>query len=297
MELHQLKYAVIVAKYQNFTRASEELCLSQPSLSQQITKLEEELGVKLFERNTRNVVITSAGRTFIEQAKHVLGEIEDIKHSMQEHMALLKGQFSIGAIPVVGKLKLSTLITAFQKKHPRLDIHISEGGSLVLFEQLCLANLDAAILTPPLEQDTSMVDFYPLIQDELVLVVSAEHPLASRSMVDFADTAQEKFICPNSTTGAYGILLQACRNAGFEPKQACECSQVDTVMSLVSDGVGIACFSSRVANAYADPGIRIVRLANAPSKSIFLATLKRNTKAPAVTAFRDFASEWIRNHN
>lgn len=295
MELHQLRYVVIVAKHQNFTRAAEELCLSQPSLSQQITKLEEELGVKLFERNTRSVTITSAGRTFIEQAQQVLQKIEEIKHSMQEHTGLLKGQFSIGAIPVVGKLKIATLITAFQKRHPRLDIHISEGGSLVLFEQLCLANIDAAILTPPINQDTSMVDFYPLIQDELVLIVSSDHPLAVKSVVALAETAQENFIFPNSTTGAYGIVLQACHAAGFEPRQACECSQVDTVMNLVSDGVGIACFSSRVAHAYADAGITVVKLINPPDKSIFLATLKRNAKSPAITAFRNFTLEWIKN--
>ena len=252
MELHQLQYAVVIAKHQNFTRAAEELCLSQPSLSQQITKLEEELGVKLFERNTRNVALTSAGQTFIEHAKRILSEIEQIHRSMQEHAGLLKGKFIIGVTPVVGKLKLSSLITSFQRNHPGLDIQIVEGGSCVLFEQLCAAKIDVALLTPPLNQDTSMVDFYTLIQDELVLVVHSSHRLAGNKVINLAETAGEKFIFPNSTTGAYSIMMQACQKAGFKPQEICECSQVETVIDLVRDQVGIALFSSRIASSYID---------------------------------------------
>jgi DNA-binding transcriptional LysR family regulator len=295
MELHQLRYAVAIAKHQNFTRAAEEICLSQPSLSQQITKLEEELGVTLFERNTRNVVPTSAGRTFIEHAQNILAEIDQIRHLMQEHAGLLKGKFIIGAIPVIGKLKLTTLIASFQRIHPKLDIHIIEGGSCVLFEQLCQSKIDVAMLTPPITQDTSMVNFYPLITDELVLVVHSSHPFAAKGVIDLAAAAGEKFIFPNSTTGAYGIMMQACSTAGFEPQAACDCSQVETVMGLISDRVGVALFSSRVAYSYSEPEISIIRLNNAPDKSIVLATLRRTQQLPAVTAFRNFALEWVKS--
>ena len=294
MELHQLRYAVAIAKHQNFTRAAEEICLSQPSLSQQITKLEEELGVTLFERNTRNVILTSAGRTFIEHAQNILAEIEQIRRSMQEHTGLLKGNFTIGAMPVIGKLKLTRLITSFQRNHPRLDIHIIEGGSCVLFEQLCLSKIDVAILTPPITQDTNMVTFYPLITDELVLVVHSSHPFAAKGVINLVEAADEKFILPNSTTSAYGITMLACHTAGFEPQSACECSQVETVMGLISDGVGVALFSSRVAYSYSGPEIGIIRLNNAPDKSTVLATLKRTHQLPAVAAFRNFALEWVK---
>lgn len=297
MELHQLRYAVIIAKHRNFTRAAEEICLSQPSLSQQITKLEEELGVKLFERNTRNVLLTSAGRTFIEHAQRILSEIDQIHHSMQEHIGLLKGKFNIGVIPVIGKVKLSTLITSFQKTHPGLDIHIIEGGSHVLFEQLCMSKIDAALLTPPSNQDTSMVNFYPLIDDELVLVVHRSHPFMLKGVIDLVEAANEKFIFANSTTSAYGIMMQACHNAGFEPQAACECSQVETVMGLINDGVGIALFSSRVAYSQLNPDLGIVRLTNPPAKPIVLATLKRTHQLPVVTVFCDFALKWIKSQN
>lgn len=297
MELHQLRYAVAVAKHQNFTRAAAEICLSQPSLSQQITKLEEELNVTLFERNTRKVILTSAGRTFIDHAQRILLEIEHIHRSMQEHAGLLKGKFIIGVIPVIGKLKLSALITSFQKNHPGLDIHIIEGGSCVLFEQLCLSKIDVAILTPPITQETGMVNFYPLINDELVLVVHSSHSFAAKGIINLAEAANEKFIFSNSTTSAYGIMMQACRTAGFEPQAACECSQVETVMGLISNGVGVALFSSRVAYSHIEPQISIVRLNNSPSKSTVLATLKRNHQLPTVSVFRDFTLDWIEQHN
>ncbi|MBP2625748.1 MAG: transcriptional regulator, LysR family [Firmicutes bacterium] len=293
MELHQLQYVVVVAKHQNFTRAAEEICLSQPSLSQQITKLEEELGVKLFERNTRNVLLTSAGQTFLEHATRILSEIEQIHRSMQEHTGLLKGKFIIGITPVIGKLKLSALITSFQRTHTGLDIHIVEGGSCVLFEQLCLSKIDVAILTPPINQDVNLVDFYPLIDDELVLVTHSSHPLAVKGIIDLSEVSAEKFIFPNNTTGAYSITMQACHNAGFEPKIACECSQVETAMDLIKDRVGIALYSSRVAYSNTNPDISIVRLINPPRKPTVLAIRKRPHQLPAITAFRDFSLKHI----
>ena len=294
MEFHQLRYAVAVAKHKNFTRAAEELCLSQPSLSQQIIKLEDTLGVSLFERNTRNVTLTSAGRTFIKHAQAILAETEEIYRSMQEHKGLLKGDFVIGAIPVIGKLKLTALITSFQRAHPGLEIHIVEGGSCALFEQLCLAKIDAAIITPPVTQDISMAEFSPLIYDELVLVAPSSHPFSAKGIITLEEAADEKFIVPNNTTSAFGIMLQACHTAGFEPRVACECSQVETVMDLICDKVGVALFSSRVAASYIQPELIIVRLKKSPVKSIDLAILKRVNQLPAVISFRKFALDWLK---
>lgn len=285
MELHQLQYVLEIAKRKNFTRAAEEICLSQPSLSQQVTKLETELGVKLFERTTRNVSLTSAGQSFVAQAKDILSAIEQLQFSMQEFAGVLKGKFIIGIIPVVGKLKLSGLITSFQKAHPGLDIQVVEGGSCELFEQLCLSKIDVALLTPPVDQDTSMLDFYPLIHDESVLCVHSSHPFFAKKIIDLAEAKDEKFIVPNNKTGAYSIILEACRNAGFYPREICECSQVETVKDLIKDRVGIAFFSSRIAATITDPEIGTVRLMNPPDKPTVLSILKRPHQLPAVTAF------------
>lgn len=293
MEFHQLQYVVIIAKCQNFTRAAEKLSLSQPSLSQQITKLENELGVKLFERTTRSVSLTSAGRSFVEQTEQILSAIERLQFSMQEYAGALNGKFVIGITPVIGKLKLSGLITSFQKKHPGLDIQIVEGGSCVLVDQLCQSKIDVALLTPPVNQDTSMLDFYTLVDDEIVLVVNAAHPFLDKQIIDLAEAKEEKFICPNSTTGAYGIMFDACKKAGFYPHEICECSQVETVRDLIKDQVGITFFSSRIANSIQDPEIGIVRLVNPPKKPTVLATLKRSQETAAVTAFRSFVHQSI----
>jgi len=293
MELHQLQYVMVVAKHQSFTRAAEEICLSQPSLSQQITKLEEELGVKLFERNTRNVSLTSAGQIFLEHAERILAEIEQIHRSMQEHTGLLKGKFIIGVTPVIGKLKLSALITSFQRTHTGLDIHVIEGGSCVLFEQLFLSKIDVAILTPPINQDTSSVNFYPLIDDELVLVTHSSHPFTIKGIINLAEASSEKIIFPNNTTGSYSITMQACHNAGFEPQIVCECSQVETVMDLIRNRVGVALFSSRIAYSNTNPEISIVQLTNPSHKPTVLAIRKRPHQLPAIIAFRDFSLKCI----
>ena len=104
-----------------------------------------------------------------------------------------------------------------------------------------------------------MAEFSPLIYDELVLIAPTSHPFSAKGIITLEEAADEKFIVPNNTTSAFGIMLQACHTAGFEPRVACECSQVETVMDLICDKVGVALFSSRVAASYIQPELIIVR--------------------------------------
>ncbi|WP_411738513.1 LysR family transcriptional regulator [Peribacillus sp. S4] len=289
MEIHQLHYVVEVAKHQHFTRAAEEICVSQSTLSQQITKLEGELQVKLFNRTTRVVRPTSAGHEFILYAKRILSEIERAKQCMQEYVGLSRGKVKIGAINSIGDTNLPSLIVSFQKIYPGLNLSIVEEGSYKLLEMLETSEIDLAILTPPLDRNIKdVIDTYPLIDDELVLIMAKDHHLANKEKCDLKDVASEKFIFPSRNHSAFNVAFEACRDAGFEPEIVCESSHLYARFSFVSQGMGVALVSSKVVNSSIKNSISVIRLTKAIKKPTVVALLKHPHHSPPVIAFRDF---------
>ncbi|MCF2132246.1 LysR family transcriptional regulator [Strepomyces sp. STD 3.1] len=289
MEIHQLQYVVEVAKHQHFTRAAEEVCVSQSTLSQQITKLESELQVKLFDRTTRVVRLTSAGHEFIIYAKRILSEVERARQCMQEYVGLSRGTIKIGAINSIGDTNIPSLIVSFQKIYPGLNLSIVEEGSYKLLEMLETSEIDLAILTPPLDRNINeVVDIYSLIDDEIVLITAKDHPLANKEKLDLADAVNEKFIFPSRNHSAFNVVLEACRDAGFEPEIVCESSHLYARFSLVSQGMGVALVSSKVVNSNIMNSISVVRLTKTIKKPTVVALLKHPYHSPPVIAFRDF---------
>ena len=129
MEIHQLQYAVAVAKYKSFTQAANAINISQPSLSLQINKLEEELGIKIFERTTRTVRLTPAGTDFIKHALRILSEVEQAKQTVQEHLSTSRGYIKVGLFPVISHYQLTTTISQFQKNYPGIKLTLSNTSA------------------------------------------------------------------------------------------------------------------------------------------------------------------------
>lgn len=287
MELHQLQYVIEIAKHNHFTRAAEEICVSQSTLSQQVTKLEEELGVKLFDRTTRAVRPTPAGEEFIHYAKRILSDIERAKNRMHEYAGLSKGKIKIGTINSMSNL--ATIIVNFRKDYPGLNIMIVEEGSYKLLEMLQTFQIDIAIVTPPVEMNLqAMADIYELIDDDLVLVTSKNHPLAKRDKIDLAEAAQEKFIFPSRTHSAYNLALQACRDANFDPDIICESSSLYSRFDLVSKEMGVSLVSSKGVKSSDTDKVTTIALTKSIKKPTVLALLKHTYHPPAVIAFRDY---------
>ncbi|MDR3564611.1 MAG: LysR family transcriptional regulator [Negativicutes bacterium] len=302
MEIHQLQYVVEVANQRHFTRAADEISVSQSSLSQQINKLEDELGIKLFNRTTRSVVPTSAGSEFIIYARKILAEIETAKQSMQAHAGLTKGTINIGAITTLESIGFVPLITAFHNAYPGLYLNIHQDGSRRLTELLRLSEINVALLTPPVNEDIDDIYFFPLADDEFVLVTANSHPLAKKGTINLAEAADESFIFPSPDQSIYNIYFQACRDAGFIPKIVCQSSHSETSLALVGVGMGIGFFPydtlrssalyglTSVGSLY---GLSIVRLARKIKKHIALALSKNSPNPPAVKAFCDFVLDRI----
>ena len=283
MEIHQLQYAVAVAKYKSFTQAANAINISQPSLSLQINKLEEELGIKIFERTTRTVRLTPAGTDFIKHALRILSEVEQAKQTIQEHLSTNRGYIKVGLFPVISHYHLTTTISQFQKNYPGIKLDFIEYECEKLHSMILASEIDIAILSET--RVDPRVQLVRLINDKLVLVTSNLHPLATRQSVLLTELANEKFIIPNQDSGLFNNFIQACHAAHFEPKILYQCNQVETILAFVCDGLGVTLLSTSVVSNYKHYDIACVPVTPTIARRISLAYLKDEKLSPALSVF------------
>jgi LysR family hydrogen peroxide-inducible transcriptional activator len=237
MELHQLRYVVAVAETGNFTRASERVNISQPSLSQQIINLEAEVGRKLFHRLGRKAVLTEAGEVFLERARRILFEIENAAKELGDHPTLER-RITVGAIPTVAPYLLPTLITRCRERHPNLQIDVREDFRTHLTRAAVEGEVDLAIVALPVKDVRLSIE--PLLTEPLLLVVAKDHPLARKPRVKAPDLAGETFVILGTSSSLAGQIQRFCGDHHFEPRVGFRCAQVTTVKALVALGVGIS---------------------------------------------------------
>jgi DNA-binding transcriptional LysR family regulator len=276
MELHQLVYFEAVARHQHFTRAAGELRVAQPSVSQQIRKLEGELGAPLFHRTRRGAELTEAGRLLLPRARAALEELAAARAEVQSLSALERGTLRVGAPPSVGTHVFPSALALFKARYPGIALVFREGGSLSLVQRLVEGELDLAVViqasrdrgTPPGPPGqpargpaTSPAPPHPalttepLLEERLLLAVPPGHPLggrrgqgggessqrAGRESVALQELREEPFVLLRE--GVYDLrdqTLAACRRAGFEPRVALDGGEMDSVLRFVAAGLGVA---------------------------------------------------------
>ncbi len=286
MEIRQLEYVVAVAKYKNFTQAAKAIHLSQSSLSQQIKKLEEELGVKIFERNTRNVKTTPIGAEFINHALRILSEVNQAHSRIKEYLTTDRGQIKIGIMPVISYYQLTQQIAQFQKSYPGIKLHFTEAECARLHDMVLNSEVDAAFLSE-IEPEPRL-RMIRLINDKLYLVTSSLHPLATRESVSLADLAYENLIVPTSDSGLYKNLMDACRKVNFTPKIYYQCSQVETILDFVRNGLGITLLAKTVASHFSNRDLVIIPVVPAIPRRISLAFINKEELSPVLSVFVRF---------
>ncbi|WP_221032338.1 LysR family transcriptional regulator [Actomonas aquatica] len=237
MELHQLRYVVAIANTGNFTRASEVSFVSQPSLSQQVAKLEKELGHKLFHRLGRRAVPTDAGAVFIERARRILVEVENATSEIRDDPQLGR-QITLGAIQTVAPYILPSLIMRTREVLPNLQINTYEGFRGDLVEGLVDGRIDLALVAMPLND--SRLSTESIFREPLLLAVGRNHRLATKRTFTVADLADETFIMMGRSSTLTEQVNEFCGEYDFEPKIGFRCGQVSTLKSLVGLGLGIA---------------------------------------------------------
>lgn len=237
MELHQLRYVLAVADTGNFTRAAEAVSVSQPSLSQQIAKLESELDHKLFHRLGRRAVATDAGAILIERARRILFEVENVSHEIHDDPAL-GSEITIGVIQTVAPYILPRLIRRSRNEHPHLQVNTVEGFRGDLIEGVLDGRIDLALIALPYQHPRLAIE--RIFSEPLMLAVGRKHPLASKRSFSAKDLRDENFIMMGRSSTLTQQVQEYCGKHDFEPAITHRCAQVTTLKSLVGLGLGIA---------------------------------------------------------
>lgn len=289
MDIYQMKYVLALAKHRNFTLAAESCFISQSSLSQQISKLEKELGVKLFDRTTRAIRITDAGQAFVDMAQSILRDVDRLEQTMSTYAGFLRGTINIGAITALEKIGFSELVTDFYASYPNLTLNIYEGKSLSLLESLEKRNIDIAFVTQPKEHNHPQLDFQLIGKDEYCLVISEKHPLAGRQVVDLRELKDQDFILQHPDQSVSGLCIQACNEAGFTPRIISRIESVSIAMNLARRGLGIVFLPAEVPEQYPMNGLKQLHLKKPIEKRIVMATRAKEKPSHLVSAFIEFA--------
>jgi LysR family transcriptional regulator, hydrogen peroxide-inducible genes activator len=236
MELYQLEYFLEAARQRNFTRAAARLHLAQAALSEQIRKLEDDLGTKLFHRGKRETVLTAAGETLRQHAEALLDRAAAARTAVHDLVGLRSGKLSIGAVPSVSACLLPQAIATFREKHARVELALHEGTSEQVAQWVESGRVEFGIVQMP--TTASDFDVEPLFTEPFVLLVPENHPAAAQKSTSLQKLREESFIFYKGR--ARDTAMSACRSAGFEPRIACESSELETIRALVGAGLGVA---------------------------------------------------------
>ena len=238
MELHQLRYFCAVAETGSFSRAAEQSHISQPSLSQQIMKLEDELGVRLFDRLGRSVRLTDVGKTFLPRARSVLRELEAAKGDVVERKESIGGPVSVGVIPTVAPYFLPPQLTSFSRKFPQALLTIVEEITPVILDRLRAGAIDVAILALPIrghEFETA-----PLLTERLFAALPKNHKFAKRRSLFLKDLRSEPFLLLRDGHCFRDTAVAACDRARLHPQIIFESGQFSSLLSMVGTGMGVS---------------------------------------------------------
>ncbi|QDT27741.1 Hydrogen peroxide-inducible activator [Gimesia panareensis] len=236
MEVDQLRYFLRVAERGNFTRAAEELKISQPALSRSIQKLEEELGQPVFERKTRSVALTEAGTLLQARAQQILSLIEDTKAEISDDGR--SGQIRIGAIPTIAPFFLPDLLRQFSAEFPAASIIVQEDTTEKLLKRCTQGEVDLAIVALPVP--ARYLEVEELFQEELLLVLPPEHPLVNKPQIRLNDIKNYPFVLLDEAHCLSDNIVSFCRQRSFHPVAVEQTSQLAMVQELVSLSHGIS---------------------------------------------------------
>jgi LysR family transcriptional regulator, transcription activator of glutamate synthase operon len=291
MDLRQLRYLVALAEERNFTRAAASLHIAQPAMSQQIRRLEDELGLAVVERTTRRVKLTDAGELLVVRARRILVELEAAETELQALRGMYTGHVTIGAMHTMGPVDLSLALALFRERHPDVQFTVREQSSEEMAEMLRVDELDLAFLSVTERVESHGLGLHQLLSEELVVLLPPSHRLSKRPQIRMAELADEPFISFRTGARLRELLVSAGHEAGFEPRVTLESNDSQRVRRLVSRGLGVAILPRSDAEG---PGaeVEVVTLIEPRlERDITLAWREGRRHAPAAAEFLELARE------
>jgi LysR family hydrogen peroxide-inducible transcriptional activator len=282
MELHQLRYFCAVADTGSFSRAAEHSHVSQPSLSQQILKLEAELGARLFDRLGRSVRLTEVGKAFLPRALSVLRELEAARGEVVESKESVSGQVVVGVIPTVAPYFLPPVLAGFAKLFPKSTVTVVEEITPVLLERLRAGSIDIAILVLPVRGHEFQA--LSLLTEPLFAALPKNHRLARNRAVAIRELRKEPFLLLRDGHCFRENAVAACDRARVSPQVVFESGQFSSLLGLVGAGVGVSLVPAMAVDRRAK--VRFVRISDpAATRTIGALTLRGRSLSRANHAF------------
>nr|WP_294838709.1 hydrogen peroxide-inducible genes activator [uncultured Methylotenera sp.] len=286
MTLSELRFVVAVAKERNFRRAAEKCYVSQPALSLAIKKLEEDLGVQIFERSRTDISPTPIGEKIIEQAIKAIEEVNYIREIAQQGNNQLGGVFRLGLIYSVGPYLLPELIPVLRQSAPDMPLDIEENLTLQLEAQLKNGVIDAAVVALPF--DVAGINTLPLYDEQYLVMVPVNHPWAGRASVSADELADENVLLLNSGHCYSHQVLQACPDLSRKG-QVLQGNSLETIRNMVASNLGITVLPcSAATERYLNPLVRVIPFTDpVPVRRVALAWRKSYARDLAVMCVAD----------
>src|SRR5437016_3573987 len=238
MEVHQLRYFCAVAETASFTRAAEQEKVAQPSLSQQIMKLEKELGGRLFDRLGRTVRLTSMGQIFLPRARAILNELKAAREEAAGSQTSLSGPVCVGAIPTIAPYFLPAQIASFSRKYPQASITVVEDITARLVDSVRASHVDLAVMAFPMRAHD--LEFFPLCTERLFAILPKNHRLSKKRTLLLDELREEPFLLLRDDHCFRETSMEICKRARLLPRIVFETGQFSSILGMVGAGLGIS---------------------------------------------------------
>jgi LysR family hydrogen peroxide-inducible transcriptional activator len=289
VEFHQLRYFVAVADEGSFSRAAAKVRVAQPSLSQQIRKLEAEVGQPLFDRLPRSVVLTEAGRCLLEYARQILASVSDARRCIDEFQGEIAGRVAVGAIPTIAPYVLPELVITFQEHYPHVTLEIVEDVTAGITRRIEAGELDVALAstcepTPSLRREH-------LAKEPLLALLPKGHALAKNSVVEFDDLKAQRFLLLHEMHCLSQQVHHLLDSRRLRPEIALAGSQLSTIANMVAAGIGVSIVPQMMVRHHATPGCVTVPFAPpVPERELNVLYNPLRFQSKAAAAFREEAA-------
>ncbi|WP_261129819.1 cidABC operon transcriptional activator CidR [Bacillus sp. Marseille-Q3570] len=247
MDIKHLQYFIEVTRLRSFSKAAEHMYVTQPTISKMLKNLENELGVHLFDRKSKKVELTDAGKVIYEQALVIDKAFKDLQYQLDNLQELKKGHIRIGLPPMIGSLHFPNIIGRFQERYPEISIQLVEKGSKRIEEDIDKGDLDLGVVVLPVNEN--LFEFYSFEREKLKLVIPPDHPFSKSEKIELAKLKDENFILFTEDFALHNRIISSCAVAGFKPSIVSESSQWDFIGKMVASKLGIAFMPESICKA------------------------------------------------
>lgn len=289
MNLYHLRYFVTLAHLEHYTKAAEQLSITQPSLSHAIASLESELKLQLFQKDGRNIVLTKSGHSFLNKVEKILAQLDSAVSEMQMSENT-EGTLDIAFVRFLGVDFIPTLLQEYKNVHPDKNIqfrlHNGGGLSATILEGLKAQKYDVAFCSK--YKNDPLLDFTPVASQELVIIVSNNHPLAKYDSIDLKETLKYPQIAFHPRSGLRGVIDEMYESIGAHPRIAMEVEEDQVIAGMVARDFGIAVVPRMHVLDHLD--VKVLSIASPkPSRIFYLVTLKNAYRTVLSNDFIKFA--------